>query len=188
MRLEVFRGSLLDVPDVEALVVPANKQLTLGWGTHLAEAIAQRAGPRVEEEALRWAEDHLGAKPGEGIALGEASVSSGGALPCRWLVHAAVLDKYDFNPLFLLKLRQRTSDETLRLATRASLARARELGIRSMAFSLMGAGIGGMPAKKCAAILVAELSKTQAQLERIVVATVKEKEARIVEATCKAAS
>ncbi|MGC4120104.1 MAG: macro domain-containing protein [Myxococcales bacterium] len=181
MRLEVFRGSLLDVPDVDALVIPANKQLTLGWGSHLAEAVAKRAGPKVEAEALRWAEEHLGTREGEGIALGEASVSSGGALACRHLVHAAVLDKYDFNPLFLLKLRQRTSDETLRKATRASLARARALGLRSLAFSLMGAGIGGMPAKKCAAILVAELAQARPPLERIVIAALTAKDATAVE-------
>lgn len=183
MRLEVFRGSLLDVPGVEALVVPANRQLTLGWGSHVAEDVARRAGAGVEAEALRWAEEHLGAKAGEGIALGEASVSSGGRLPCRHLIHAAVLDKYDFNPLFLLRLRQRTSDETLRKATQASLARVKELGLRSLAFSLMGAGIGGMPAGKCAAILVGEIARAQAPgPERVVVAAMTERDARLVEA------
>jgi O-acetyl-ADP-ribose deacetylase (regulator of RNase III) len=172
---------LLDVKDVDALVVPANKQLTLGWGSHVAEAIAKRSGPTVAAEALRWAEQHLGARPGFGISLGEASVSSGGLLGCRFLIHAAVLDKYDFNPLFLLRLRQRTSDETLRKAVRSSLARAMELEIRSMAFSLMGAGIGGMPAAKCAAILIEEISRSEAP-ERVVITAFKEKEAALVEA------
>jgi O-acetyl-ADP-ribose deacetylase (regulator of RNase III) len=147
----------------------------------VAEAIAKLSGPAVEAEALRWAEQHLGARPGFGISLGEASVSSGGLLGCRFLIHAAVLDKYDFNPLFLLRLRQRTSDETLRKAVRSSLARAMELEIRSMAFSLMGAGIGGMPATKCATILIEEISRSEAPA-RVVIAVLEEKEAALVEA------
>jgi len=100
----------------------------------------------------------------------------------RNLLHAAVLDKYDFNPLFLLRLRQRTSDETLRRAIASTLARARELGLRSLALSLMGAGIGGMPAEKCARILVEGCRAGPAPtLERVVFAVRRPKDRRAVE-------
>ncbi len=180
MQLSLFEGSLLDVPGVDAIVVPANRQLTLGWGSHIAEAVLKRAGRQVEEEALAWAETHLGAARGQGIALGEAALSSGGRLGYRHLVHAAVLDKYDFNPLFLLRLRQRTSDATLVAAVHSSVARAREAGLRSLGFSLMGAGIGGMPARKCARLLLQTL-RAETGLERAVVAVLGRKDRLAVE-------
>lgn len=185
MQLSLFEGSLLDLPGVDAIVVPANRQLTLGWGSHLAEAVLERAGRKVEEEALAWAAAH-GAEAGRGIALGEAALSSGGRLAFRNLVHAAVLDKYDFNPLFLLRLRQRTSDATLVAAVHSSVARAREAGLGSLGFSLMGAGIGGMPAKKCARLLVQTL-RAETGLERAVIAVLGRKDRQAVEEALSAA-
>ncbi len=164
--LEAVQGSLLDLEGIEALVIPANRQLTLGWGTHVAEQVLRRGGREIEEEALRL-------RP-RGIALGEAVVTGPGRLPFRLLIHAAVLDKYDFNPLFLLKIRQRTSDETLARACRASLEACRAQGLASVAFSPMGAGVGGMPIGKCARIMVAAALETP--VGRVVFAALKEAE------------
>ncbi len=149
MRFRVVCGDALEIRGVPGLVVPANRQLTLGWGTHVAEAVARRAGPEPERQALA-------AHP-EGIALGEAVTTPAGLLPgFTHLIHAAVLDKYDFNPLFLLRLRERTSGETLARATRAALDRAEEAGLSGLVFTPMGAGIGGMRDARCAEIMVRE--------------------------------
>ena len=64
IRRRIVLGDALEVEGHPALVVPANRQLTLGWGSHLAELVAHRAGPDPEREALA-------AHP-DGVALGEA--------------------------------------------------------------------------------------------------------------------
>lgn len=80
-----------------------------------------------------------------------------------------------------MKLRQRTSDDTLVQAVRASLARAEETEIRSLGFSLMGAGIGGMKAEKCARLMIREctqhLKAQTSKLERIVFSALKARDA-----------
>lgn len=144
---QLRQGSLLEQTDLDTIVIPANKQLTLGWGSHLAEAVLKLGGPELEQEALRAGEQ---AYP-EGCPLGGAVITGGGELPFQHIIHAAVLDKYDNNPLFLLKLRQRTSDDTLLKAVQSSLRLASESGTRALglSLSLMGAGIGGMKIDKC---------------------------------------
>jgi O-acetyl-ADP-ribose deacetylase (regulator of RNase III) len=147
MRLRIEVGDATAIRGVPALVVPANKQLVLGWGSHVAERVLKLAGRDVEAEAL--------AKHPKGIALGEAVVTSAGRMAnFTHLIHAAVLDKYDFNPLFLLRLKERTSRETLARAVTASLQAAAAAGLRGLVFTPMGAGIGGMRDARCAEVML----------------------------------
>lgn len=170
--VEVAQGDATEIRGVPALVVPANKQLTLSWGSHLAEKVRALAGPAAEQEALA-------AKP-DGLELGEAVLTSAGAMEgFSHLVHAAVLDKYDFNPLFLLRLRERTSERTLRGATRASLDLAVGAGLSGLVFTPMGAGIGGMSMAKCARIMLEEIRAFPGGLERVVIACLKERAAEV---------
>lgn len=155
LEIRVERGDATALRGQPALVVPANKQLTLGWGSHLAEKVLKLAGPQVEAEALEQ-------RP-EGVRLGDAVLTSAGALSgFTHLIHAAVLDKYDFNPLFLLRLRERTSESTLRAAVANSLRLADQAGLSGLVLTPMGAGIGGMKLAKCARILVDELRRFEA--------------------------
>lgn len=155
LEVRVEQGDAAAVRGQPALVVPANRQLTLGWGSHLAEKVARLAGPGVEAEAL-------GQHP-RGVALGEAVLTSAGSLPgFTHLLHAAVLDKYDFNPLFLLRLRERTSEATLRAAVANSLRLADLAGLSGLVLTPMGAGIGGMPMAKCARLLLDEVRRFEA--------------------------
>lgn len=173
MDYEVVTADATALEGIEALVIPANRQLTLDWGSHVAEAVRAKAGPEPEREAL--------ARHPQGVALGEAVLTGAGRLTnFRRLIHAAVLDKYDFNPLFLLRLRCRTSPETLRAATRAALAEAVQGGVASLVFTPMGAGIGGMSDARCAEVMGAELRAHPAggPVRRIVVACRKPKSAR----------
>lgn len=162
--IRIESGDATRVSGVDALVIPANKQLTLGWGSHVAEAVQKLAGPDVETELLA-------AHPG-GISLGEAVASGPGRMTnFRALIHAAVLDKYDFNPLFLLRLKERTSRETLDRATRAALAAASARGLRAVAFTPMGAGIGGMRDGVCAEVMVRAIRDTDLPLDVVIVCT-----------------
>lgn len=184
IELRVFHGAIFDVPDADALVVPANKQLDLRWGSHIAETVWKHGGPKIEAEARQDAIRRYGSQDG-GIALGEAVVTWGGLLPVPWLIHAAVRDKYDLNLLFLLRLCQRTSGDTLRQAMTTSLTIADEVEARTIACSPMGAGIGAMPIDCCARIIREQVkaytrSVPQGSLQRVVIASPKAQEVRCI--------
>lgn len=73
------------------------------------------------------------------------------------------------NPLFLLRLKERTSRETLDRATRAALAAVHARGLRTVAFTAMGAGIGGMRDSACAEVMVRAIRETDLPLEVVIV-------------------
>jgi O-acetyl-ADP-ribose deacetylase (regulator of RNase III) len=149
--VDVLAEGALEAP-ADALVNPANRQPTLWWGSHVSEAIYRRAGSQVRRER----------KAHGTIGLGDAVVTSGGLLPFRYIIHAAVLDVWDLNPLFLLRLRQRTSDGVLARAARNSLILADSLPVTGLVFTPMGSGVGAMPLERCARILLGEVQAFQA--------------------------
>lgn len=145
--------------DVDAICNAANTRLLHGGG--VAGAIARAGGPEIQAESDALAP----------IGLGEAVATGAGALPARWVVHAATME-----------LGGPTSAEAVRRATAAALAAAGELGARSLALVAFGTGVGGFPIEDAAAIEVGELRRHLAQspgsmLERIVFA-VRGEEAR----------
>ena len=173
--IRIIQGDALSLTGFDALVIPANKQLTLGWGSHIAEKVLRQAGRAVEQEALRSA-------PG-GLNLGDATITSAGALaPYQRLIHAATLDKWDLNPLFLLKLRERTSAETLCAATTRALQLAESAQLESVVFTPMGAGIGGMRDDRCAQLMLDVVRAHRAEtLQRVAFACLKTKTAEAFE-------
>jgi O-acetyl-ADP-ribose deacetylase (regulator of RNase III) len=69
-----------------------------------------------------------------------------------------------------MHLGDRTTAESLRLATRNSLERAEEKGLKSIAFPAIGTGVAGFPMAECARIMLTETLehlKTRTSLERI---------------------
>jgi O-acetyl-ADP-ribose deacetylase len=136
--------------DVDAIANAANTRLLHGGG--VAAAIARAGGPAIDEESRQRAP----------VALGEAVETSGGAMPCRWVIHAATME-----------LGGPTSADVIRRATAATLERADELGARSLALVAFGTGVGGFPLEEAARIEVDEVRRhldTGSQLERIVFA------------------
>jgi len=63
------------------------------------------------------------------------------------VIHAAVMGQ--FVP--------RTSADAIARATRSSLARAEEIGARTVAFPALGTGVAGFPVAECAKVMVAEV-------------------------------
>lgn len=181
IRIHVVQADALTWVGLPALVVPANKQLTLGWGTHVAERVQTLAGPLVQQ-------DLLARHPG-GIPLSQAVVGPAGNMTnFRYLVHAAVLDKYDFNPLFLLRLRHRTHPSTLASATLSSLVAADEHGLSGVVFTPMGAGIGGMPDPLCASTMIGamrefERLRASSRTREVVIACLSATTARVFQQT-----
>jgi O-acetyl-ADP-ribose deacetylase (regulator of RNase III) len=64
-------------------------------------------------------------------------------MPARWVIHAATME-----------LGGPTSAEIIRRATESTLAKAGELGCRSLALVAFGTGVGGFPLDEAARIMV----------------------------------
>ena len=93
------------------------------------------------------------------IGLGEAVETSAGDMPARWVIHAATME-----------LGGPTSADIIERATRATIAKAEELGCRSLALVAFGTGVGGFPLDEAARLMVGAARDTTAPLEPIVFA------------------
>jgi O-acetyl-ADP-ribose deacetylase len=136
--------------DVDAIANAANTRLAHGGG--VAGAISRAGGPAIQDESDARAP----------IGLGEAVETSGGEMPCRWVIHAATME-----------LGGPTSADIIRRATAATLAKADELGATSLALVAFGTGVGGFPLDEAARIEAEEVRRHLdggSQLERIVFA------------------
>jgi O-acetyl-ADP-ribose deacetylase len=122
--------------EVDAIANAANTQLAHGGG--VAGAIARAGGHTINEESKAVAP----------IGLGEAAVTSAGDMPARWVIHAATMD-----------LGGGTSADIIRQATASTLAKADELGAKSLALVAFGTGVGGFPIEDAAAIEVEEVRR-----------------------------
>ena len=118
---------------VDAIVNAANSSLQLGAG--VAGAIRERGGPAIQAEC-----DEIGP-----IEVGDAAVTGAGALPARFVIHAAGM-----------ALGGHASEDAVRRAARRSLSLASERGCRSIAVPAIGAGIGGFSPQRCAEVLLEE--------------------------------
>ena len=147
-QLEVQQADVTKL-DVDAIANAANTRLLHGGG--VAGAIARAAGPELERESRERAP----------IGLGEAVETTAGDMPSRWVIHAATM----VNPA------ERSSAEVIEKATRSTLAKAEELGARSLALVAFGTGVGGFPLDEAARIMVGVAREHEARsLERIVFA------------------
>jgi O-acetyl-ADP-ribose deacetylase len=136
--------------DVDAIANAANTRLAHGGG--VAGAISRAGGPAVQRESDEKAP----------IGLGEAVETSGGDMPCRWVIHAATME-----------LGGPTSADIIRRATASALAKADELGARSLALVAFGTGVGGFPLDRAAAIEAEEVRRhldAGSKLEHVVFA------------------
>ena len=136
--------------DVDAIANAANTQLMHGGG--VAGAISRAGGPAVQQESAERAP----------IGLGEAVATTGGEMPCRWVIHAATME-----------LGGPTSADIIRRATASTLRCADELGARSLALVAFGTGVGGFPIDEAARIEVEEVRRhlgSGGALQRVVFA------------------
>ena len=148
-RVEVLDTDITAL-EVDAIANAANTRLLHGGG--VAGAIARAGGPEVQAESHERAP----------IRLGEAVETTGGAMPCRWVIHTATME-----------LGGPTSGEVIRRATASTLRRAEELGVRSLALVAFGTGVGGFPLDEAARIEVSEVRRhltSGSGLERVVFA------------------
>ncbi len=120
--------------EVDALVNAANNHFWMGSG--VAGAIKRKGGEEIEREAVAKG-------PAE---VGQVVVTGAGRLKTtRCIIHAAVMAQ-DL----------RTGRNQIRAACRNALAKAKELGLKSIALPALGTGVGGFPLTECAHIMIAE--------------------------------
>src|SRR5947207_4443238 len=117
--------------EVDAIANAANTQLQHGGG--VAGAISRAGGPSVQRESDEKAP----------IGLGEAVETTAGDMPARWVIHAATME-----------LGGPTSAQIIERATESTLAKAEELGCRSLALVAFGTGVGGFPLDRAATLMV----------------------------------
>jgi O-acetyl-ADP-ribose deacetylase (regulator of RNase III) len=147
--IEVLEADITTL-EVDAIANAANTELMHGGG--VAGAIRRAGGEAVERESRAAAP----------IGLAEAVETGAGDMPARWVIHAATME-----------LGGGTSADIVRRCTAATLARADELGARSLALVAFGTGVAGFPIEEAARIEVEEVRRhvdAGSGLERIVFA------------------
>jgi O-acetyl-ADP-ribose deacetylase len=148
-QIEVQQADITKL-EVDAIANAANTDLRHGGG--VAGAISRAGGPSVQAESDQRSP----------IGLGECVETTAGEMPCRWVIHAATM-----------VLGGPTSAEIVRRATASTLAKADELGAKSLALVAFGTGVGGFPLDEAAAIEVEEVRRhldRESGLERVVFA------------------
>ena len=127
------RGDITEY-EVDAIVNAANTQLSMGAG--VAGAIKRKGGTIIEEDAVRQGP----------IEVGDVVVTTAGNLAANYVIHAAVMGP-DL----------RSDADLVRRATVATLRRAEDLRLHSLAFPAFGAGVGRMAPKDSAEAMVGAL-------------------------------
>lgn len=147
IELEVLQADVTKL-DVDAITNAANTELRHGGG--VAAAIARAGGDELQRESRQKAP----------IGLGESVETTAGDMPARYVIHAATME-----------LGGPTSAEIIERATGTALAKADELGCRSLALVAFGTGVGGFPLEEAARLMVGVVRRHEPKsLQRVVFA------------------
>lgn len=123
-RITAVRGDITQ-QDVDAIVNAANNAMRGGGGVD--GAIHRAGGPAILRDCIDRFPD--------GLDTGDAGWTTAGAMPARWVIHTV-------GPNYRAGQR---NPELLRSCYRRSLEVADELGVQTVAFPLISAGIYGWP-------------------------------------------
>lgn len=136
MTIIVQMGDLTKIK-CDAIVNPANSFGFMGGG--VAGAIKRMGGTQIENEAISKAP----------IPVGSAVFTTGGNLPCSYVIHAPTMEQ----PAMRIDI------ENVKIATLAALQLGVELHLNSIAIPGMGTGVGGVPTSEAAKAIV-EIAKS----------------------------
>ena len=145
-HLTAVRGDITE-QRVDAIVNAANNRMRGGGGVD--GAIHRAAGPALLRDCI--------ARFPRGLATGDAGWTTAGELPARWVIHTV-------GPNHAAGERDRALLES---CYRRALEVADELGVRTMAFPLISAGIYGWPRADAISAAVETIAETPARVEEV---------------------
>jgi O-acetyl-ADP-ribose deacetylase len=145
VKLEAVLGDIT-LEAVDAVVNAANSSLLVGGGVD--GAIHRAAGPRLVEATRK-----LG-----GCSEGDAVVTPGFDLPAEWIIHAV-------GPRW--RGGGAGEAETLAECYRNALARADEVGARTVSFPAISTGIFGYPLEEATDIAVATVRSNPTSVDAV---------------------
>lgn len=146
--LDAVLGDITQQP-VDVIVNAANPAVRAGGGHGVNGAVHRAGGPAIERECE--------SRFPSGLAVGDAGATTAGSLPARWVVHTVGPD------------RTSGQDDPALMAScyRRALAVADDLGARSVAFPLLGAGAHGWPRQQAIAIALESITATDSRVGEI---------------------
>jgi O-acetyl-ADP-ribose deacetylase len=156
MEISVVRGDITR-QDVEAVVTAANAGLRGGAGVD--GAVHRAAGPHL----LAACRPLAPCPPGSAVITPAFDLA-----PVRWVIHAV-------GPIY----RDPADAAVLMSAYTASLARADEVGARSVAFPSISTGVYGYPAEAAAALSIEAIRGAQTAVEQVLLVAFGEHQARL---------
>ncbi|MEA2089868.1 MAG: macro domain-containing protein [Thermoproteota archaeon] len=121
----------------DAVVNPANSLMIMGGG--VAGAIKRAGGKGIEDQAIQQAR----------VPVGEAVATTAGSLKAKYVIHAPTMTR----PAM------RIGKGNVSLATRGVLKCAKQHEIKSIAFPMMGTGVGGVNPKEAAEAMLHQLKR-----------------------------
>lgn len=143
-HLEAVQGDIT-METVDAIVNAANASLLGGLGVD--GAIHAAAGPALLSECRQLRRTTWP----DGLPVGAAVATGAGDLPCRWVIHTVGPDRRA----------GQTDPALLARCFESSLAEARRVGARSVAFPAVSAGIYGWDPADVARIAVAAVGASE---------------------------
>ncbi|HEY4205624.1 MAG TPA: O-acetyl-ADP-ribose deacetylase [Puia sp.] len=133
-KIQLLKGDITRL-EVDAIVNAANTSLLGGGGVD--GAIHRAGGPAILEECMQIRQRQGGCK------VGEAVITTGGRLPCKYVIHTV-------GPVW--NGGNNNEAQLLANAYRNSIQLAVEHGVQTMAFPNISTGIYRFPKEKAAAI------------------------------------
>ena len=137
--LQLVKGDIT-AEKTDAIVNAANEYLRHGAG--VAGAILRRGGPVIQQESDAWVQSH------GPVRHAEPAWTSGGYLPCRFVIHAVGPIWDDAHA----ESAAGAQDAELGAAVKGSLGLADRLGLASIALPAISTGIFGFPEERAASV------------------------------------
>ena len=154
VKLIVYQGDIAE-ENADAIVNPANEDLRHRGGA--AEAILKRGGKIIQDES-----DDIMKLRRRPLQPGDVEITTGGKLPCKFVVHAVGPRWSNHSEVECRRLLQKAVGNSLKIASQ-NLA-------QTIALPAISSGLFGVPVKICAEVLfetVEEFAKAPADLEKV---------------------